>query len=34
MAVLRAIGRALRIPGECTVCGGQDGCHWPWCGHA
>lgn len=19
---------------ECTVCGGRDGNHYPWCGHA
>lgn len=23
-----------RITGECTICGGQNGQHWPWCGHA
>lgn len=22
------------VPGECTVCGGQGGHHYPWCGHA
>jgi len=32
MGLLRKLlGRVL---GECTVCGGQDGHHWPWCGHA
>lgn len=24
---------AIKIPGECTVCGGQNGNHYPWCGH-
>jgi hypothetical protein len=31
---MTAVRRALRVLGECTVCGGQNGCHWPWCGHA
>jgi len=22
------------VPGECTVCGGQNGNHASWCGHA
>jgi len=27
---------ALIVTGrqECTVCGGRDGHHFPWCGHA
>jgi hypothetical protein len=27
-------GDGLRIDGECTICGGQDGSHHPWCGHS
>ena len=23
-----------KIDGECTICGGQNGNHAPWCGHA
>ncbi len=22
------------LSGECTVCGGRNGYHYPWCGHA
>ena len=22
-----------KVAGECTVCGGQNGSHYPWCGH-
>jgi hypothetical protein len=24
----------MRVAGECTVCGGQNGNHAGWCGHA
>ena len=23
----------VKVPGECTVCGGQNGNHSSWCGH-
>jgi hypothetical protein len=25
---------AAKVAGECTVCGGQNGNHAPWCGHS
>lgn len=25
--------RRNKVVGECSVCGGQNGNHYPWCGH-